>query len=145
MNGFDLLGVEPLRKPTVSVGRTALAIAAGAVGAMLAPKHPVLAFLGTAALASNTHAVLKQERSFKDACKRMGRHLVASAGSLALPKYPAMGYIAGAVAGDLLIAGDGGGIIDEWTDYEGIRKTPPREDVIDAEIVSDNTKALVKR
>jgi hypothetical protein len=118
-----------------------LALAAGALGAVLVPKHPVLAFLGTAAAASNAHAVMKRERSLKDAFKRMGRHLVATAGSLALPKYPAIGYIAGAVAGDLLLDGEGGGIIEEWTDYEGIRSG----DIIDAEIVNDNTKALVKR
>ena len=146
MDGLDMLGAEPLTKPTISTTRTVIALAAGAVGAVLAPKHPVLAFLGTAALASNTHAVLKKDRSFKDACKRMGRHLVATAGSLAMPRYPAIGYIAGAVAGDLLIDGDGGGIIEEWTDYEGIRNKPHQDDnIIDAEIVSDNTKALVKK
>jgi hypothetical protein len=43
-----------------------------------------------------------------------------------------MGYVAGAVAADMFIDGEGGGIIEEWTDYEGIRSSP-RGEVIDVQ------------
>jgi hypothetical protein len=144
MEGFDYLGAEPvahIARP--SFGRSAIALAAGAVGAMFVPKHRVLAFLDTAALAGNVHAIASGDRSWKDAFRRLGRHVVATAGSLALPAYPVMGYIAGAIAGDLLLDGEGGGIIEEWTEYEGVA---PRRDVIDAEIVETKSNtALVKR
>lgn len=117
--------------------RSVVSIVAGAIGASLVPSHPVLAFLNTAALAGNTHAVLKKERTVKDAAKRLGQHLVATAGSLAMPSYPAIGYVAGAIAADLLIDGKGGGIVEEMM-----------PDVIDAEIVEERpapkTTALVQ-
>jgi hypothetical protein len=129
-SGFDILGATPPR--AITPQRTLLALAAGAVGAVLVKKHPMLAFLGSAALASNMHAVAVGERTLKQAIQRMGRHVVATAGSLSVPKYPAIGYIAGAVAADMFIDGEGGGIIEEFTDYEGIRSSL-RGDVIEAE------------
>jgi hypothetical protein len=137
ISGFDILGAErPARQ--LPVKRTLLALAAGAAGAVLVKKHPVLAFLGSAALASNVHAVAVGERTLKQAIQRMGRHVVATAGSLSVAKYPVMGYIAGAVAADMFIDGEGGGIIEEFTDYEGIRSSL-RGEVIDAEFTE--TKA----
>lgn len=136
-HGFDILGAEVIRR-RLPAKRTLLALAAGAVGAVLVKKHPVLAFLGSAAAASNVHAVVTGERTFKQAAQRMGRHVVATVGSLSVPKYPAMGYVAGAVAADLLIDGEGGGIIEEFTDYEGIRSSL-RGEVIDAEYTETKT------
>jgi hypothetical protein len=148
MNGLDFLGAEVLPKPApLTWGRTTLALMSGVVGAIFFRKHPVLAFLNAGALASNIHAVATGDRSVKNAIKRMGRHLVSTAGSLALPNHPAMGYVAGAVAADLLIDDEGGGIIDEWADYEGISRSrqQQRQDVIDAEFIETPQKALVKR
>jgi hypothetical protein len=145
-DGLDILGADAIAKPSLSLKRLSLAVTAGALGALLVPRHPVLAFMNAAALASNTLAVEEGERSWPDALKRMGRHIVATAGSLALPTYPAIGYVAGAVAADLFIDNEGGGIIEEWADFEGVSPTPPKNDnIIDAEIVSDHTKALVKK
>lgn len=145
ISGFDLLGAERAIARPMSFGRGALAIGAGLVGALLIRKHPVLAFLNAAALASNTHAVITNDRTVKGAIKRMGRHVVATAGSLALPKHPAMGYVAGAIAADLLIDDEGGGIIEEWADYEGVRSTPKKE-IIDAKFSEVKTNnALVKK
>jgi hypothetical protein len=147
-SGFDLLGAE-LPKTTssgLSFSRSAVALGAGAVGAFVFRKHPMLAFLDAAALASNVHAVSQGERGWKDAVRRMGRHVVATAGSLAMPAFPAIGYVAGAVAADLLIDGQGGGIIEEWSRYEDVdSEVGDDRDIIDAEIVTDNTKALVKK
>jgi hypothetical protein len=147
-SGFDLLGaeaLEPAPKKFVWT-RSALAIAAGAVAASVFKRHPVLAFLDTAAAVSNAHAVYVGERTWRDAAKRMGRHVVATVGSLTVPKYPAAGYVAGAVAGDLLFDGEGGGIIDEIANYEGIKSSKPRGDVIDAEFTETKSppNALVK-
>lgn len=147
MDGLDLLGAQPAAQPRkMPRSRFALAVAAGAIGALLVPKHRVLAFLNVAALTSNAHAVVKRERTWKDAVRRMGRHVVATAGALAMPGGAVMrgvGYVGGAVAADLLIDGEGGGIIEEWERYEGV--TSPK-DVIDATVVDvqPQTKALVK-
>jgi len=146
LNGFDLLGAEPpvTPAPRLSVSRTVLALAAGALGAVVVRKHPTLGFLNAAALASNIHAVATEDRTMFDAIKRMGRHIVSSAGSLALPKHPVIGYVAGAVAADLFIDDAGGGIFEEWARREDITNDN-KPDVIDAELVTDNSKALVKK
>ncbi len=136
-SGFDMLGAEiPVARVRMSWSRGAIALATGALGMILVPKHPVLAFLGTAAAASNAHAVITGDRTVKAAIKRMGRHVVATVGSLSVPKYPAMGYVAGAVAADLLIDNEGGGILEEWADFEGVTSSRrPKGEVIDASFV----------
>jgi hypothetical protein len=141
-HGFDILGAElPRKLQPLPAKRTMIALGAGVLGAVLVKKHPVLAFLGTAALASNVHAVAAGERTFKQAVQRMGRHVVATAGSLSVPKYPAMGYVAGAVAAEMFIDGEGGGLIEEFTDYEGITSRP-RGEVIDAEFVETKSPGV---
>lgn len=141
VSGFDILGAD-VPRPQLSWTRTTVALLAGTVGAIVVKKHPVLAFLGLSAAASNTHAVLSGERTLKAAIKRMGRHVVATAGSLSVPKYPAMGYVAGAVAADLLIDEEGGGIIEEFMNYEGIKSTLRGGDVIDAEYTETKTPGV---
>lgn len=136
-SGLDYLGAELAAPQPIQFGRTALALAAGALAAVLSRKHPVLAFLGGAAVVSNTHAVLKGERTWKQAVNRMGKHVVASVASLSVPKYPALGYVAGAVAGDMLLDGEGGGIIEEFADYEGIKSR--FKDAIDVEYTETKT------
>lgn len=141
---FDYLGAEEIKPAKPSLTRALLAVAAGLVGSRLVPRHPVLAFLGASALASNAHAVATGEKPWQVAVRRMGCHLVATAGSLALPKHPAIGYVAAAIAGDLVLDGKGGGVLEEWMHgkqkIEVSEKTP-----IDAEIVETNSKALVKK
>lgn len=128
-NGFDLLGADSPAPRPIPVGRTVLAVGAGIIGALLARKHhPMLVFLNVTAATSNVHAAVTKERTWKDAARRMGRHVVATAGSLALPNYPVIGYVGAAIAADLLIDGEGGGMIEEFSNYEGIRD----RDVIDA-------------
>jgi hypothetical protein len=146
MDGLDQLGADDATKRTpLTFRRSLIAVAAGAASALLVPKHPVLAFLNGAALASNAHAVATGERTWKAAIKRMGRHVVATAGSFAMPKYPAFGYVAGAIAGDMLIDDEGGGIIEEWEDYEGVRDVrSPNATIIEGEFVEEST-ALVKK
>lgn len=145
-DGLDCLGAEIIKPASRKIpwARSAVALAAGAVGAVLVPKHPVLAFLGVAAATSNAHAVVQGDRTVKDALRRMGKHVVATVGSLSVPKYPAMGYVAGAVAADLFIDGEGGGILEEFADYEGIRsKKKPSGDIIDAEFTETKTPGQV--
>lgn len=139
-HGFDILGAE-VPKRQLPIKRTLIALASGVVGMVLVKKHPVLAFLGTAAAASNAHAVISGERTVTQAIKRMGRHIVATAGSLSVSKYPALGYVAGAVAADMFIDGEGGGIIEEFADYEGIRSSL-RGDVIDAEFTETKSPGV---
>jgi hypothetical protein len=137
VEGLDYLGAVPLvAKPRVSWSRAALALAAGTLGAFVFRRsHPVLAFIGTAAVASNTHAVVVGDRTLRGAVRRIGCHVVATAGSLALPSYPAIGYVAGAIAGDLLLDGEGGGIVEELTHKND-------DKVIEAEIVETKPGAL---
>lgn len=141
MDGLSLLGADAaVNRPQRQ--RVTLAVAAAAVSALLFRKsHPVLAAIGGAALASNVHAVATGERSWKVAAKRLGRHAAAAAGSLAMPKYPAIGWLGAAAAANMLIAGEGDGVLDEWV---GSAKHYWRGgEVIDAEIVEQ--RGLVKR
>jgi hypothetical protein len=156
-DGLVLLGAETQTKPArpVSLSSTALSIGVGTIAALAYPKHPVLLFLGTSALASNVHAVATGNRTWKEAARRIGRHIVAAAGSLALPSNPAVGYVAGAIAGDLLLDGSGGGIIEEWAHYAGVewahyagvQEERPAVEVIDVTPIPPDhqTTALVKR
>lgn len=131
--GLDILGAEPAGGMVrqVSLSSTAVSLGAGALGAFLSRKHPVLGFLGASALASNIHAVAAGERTWRNAGHRIGKHVMAVAGSLAMPKHPAVGYVAGAVAGDLLIDGDGSGIVEEWAHYAGVRDAPQNIEIVD--------------
>jgi hypothetical protein len=130
--GLDMLGTESreIARP-VSWSSTAIATGVGIVGAVAWRKHPVLGFLGASALASNVHAVVAGDRIWKDAGRRIGKHVMAVAGALAMPKHPAVGYVAGAVAGELLIDGDGGGIVEEWAHYAGVREAPQKVEIVD--------------
>lgn len=141
-NGLDCLGAEEAPRPRkLPTKRLIFALGAGALGALFVPKHRVLGFLNAAALASNIDAVHMKERTWKEAVKRVGRHLVATAASLAMPRHPAIGYVGGAIAADLLIDDEGGGIIEEWSEYEGIRD----RDVIDVSFSEEKpSTALVK-
>jgi len=150
VQGFDYMGAEELQlqPPRVTWQRVVVSLVAGVLGSRLFPKHPVLSFLGSAALASNVHAAATGEKSWYGAIRRVGCHVVATAGSLALPKHPAIGYVAGAIAGDLLLDGEGGGIVEEWMrgrkqksiDVQLVEMQP-----VDAELVESNSKALVKK
>jgi hypothetical protein len=141
-SGLDMLGAEPASlQHSFSWSRGTIALVAGALGAFVFRRsHPVLAFLDFSALASNTHAVVAKERSWQDAGRRMGRHLIATAGSLAMPKHGLIGYLAGAVGADMLIDGEGGGVIEEWARYTGVGGSG---DVIDAEIVEEKPPAAM--
>jgi len=133
MQGLDFLGGTQVAKPSrapMSLSGNVVALGAGAVGAILWRRHPVLGFLGGSALASNVHALATKNRTFVEAGKRMGKHFVAVAGSLALPSHPAVGYVAGAVAGDLLLDGAGGGIIEEWAHFAGVQE-PQHIEILD--------------
>ncbi len=131
--GLDILGAEPAGGMVrqVSLSSTAVSLGVGALGAFLSKKHPVLGFLGASALASNIHAVAAGDRTWRNAGRRIGKHVMAVAGSLAMPKHPAVGYVAGAVAGDLLIDGDGSGIVEEWAHYAGVRDVPQKVEIVD--------------
>ena len=142
MNGLELLGVErPSRRPSVQAILTRYLVAGGAgvIAAVYVPAHPVLAGLGTAAAVSNTYAAIQGERSWKQALTRMGGHVVATAGALALPAAPAIGWIAGAIAAELIFDGKGGGMLDDMLAAER------RDDIIDGELADDNAKARVKK
>jgi hypothetical protein len=108
--------------PPLSWSASAIAIAAGVAGALLWRKHRVLGFLGLSALASNAHAVAAGDRTWKVGAERVGRHVVATAGSLALPSHPAIGYVAAAVAAELLLDDKEGGLLVEWAHYAGVKE-----------------------
>lgn len=144
MHGLDFLGAELPIKPSaripISLSAGAVALVAGAIGAAICRKHPVLAFLSASALASNAHALATKNRTLTEAGKRMGKHVVAVAGSLALQSHPAVGYIAGAVAADLLLDGTGGGIVEEWAHYAGVRDAPERVEIIDVTPIREESR-----
>lgn len=148
MSGLDLLGADEIPKRTkVTFGltkhaaRDTFALVAGVVGAFVGRKHPVLSFLGASATASNVHAVATGDRSVKNAARRLGRHVVATASSLTLPSHPVIGYMAGAVAADLLLNDEDGGLVGEFVRVTGT------DGILDAEFteVKPTSTALVKR
>ena len=139
--GLDLLGADipPPPRP-LSLLNVGVALGCGAVGAALWRNHRVLGFLGAAALGSNAHAVATGHREWKDAARRLGKHVVATGGALALTSHPAIGYIGGAVAADLLLDGKGGGLLEEFAHYTGIQEAEVVKMVPDSP-----QKALAKR
>lgn len=108
-SGFDLLGVEP--QPVAERSATkwrplAAAAIGGIAGAVLWRSHPILGHLGGWALGRNIYGLATKERTLPQVGRALGSHAVATAASLSLPAYPVLGYIAGAVASDLLLSGD---------------------------------------
>jgi hypothetical protein len=115
-----------------------LSLIAGGLGAVLVRQHPVLAFIGFSAVAGNAHAVATGVSTWKKAAERLGQHAVATAGALALPKHPVIGYVAGAVAAELLIDDEGAGVLDEWAHRAGLHRGPEK---VKAEVVEKTKPA----
>ena len=113
MNTLEMLGAEE-QTEHLWWHPLAASAAAGAFGALVWRSHPVLACLLGLSLGRNTYGVVVKERTWQEAVRKFGQHITATAGALALPKHPVVGYLAGAVAGDVLIDGKGGGLLDQW-------------------------------
>lgn len=141
---LHLLGVESIERPIRRLSRSGavVSLAGLAAGALLWREHPVLGAFGGAALASNVHGLATRRLTWREAGTDLGRHVVATAGSLALPRHPAIGYMAAAIAAELLIDGEGGGLVERAAQHI---TGPRRVEVIDAEVVpSKKTTALAK-
>lgn len=108
---FDLIGAsvspDPPRR-AASLGAVAVSIGGGLLGLCLWRRHPVLGLLGGAALAGNAHGLATGERTWKEAARNLATHAAAGTASLHLPSHPALGWIGGAVAADLLLPGGAG-------------------------------------
>ena len=110
-----ILGAEYLEQPSRPWWQPLLAMAAGgALAAALWRKHWLLAAILGTTIGRNAYGVVIKERTWETAGRNIGSQCVAIAGSLALPSHPAVGYLAGAVAGDVLIDGHGGGLLEQW-------------------------------
>lgn len=115
MGRFDMLGavsvVEPAKKE--SWGAVAATVAGGIGGMLLWSKfprvgkhHPVLGLLNGFALGGNIARVVTKDITPRKAAENIGAHLVATAGSLALPSHPLIGYLAGAAGSNLFLKRD---------------------------------------
>lgn len=137
-----LLGAQPNREPSLRTLKWGLlASIGGAVGGIvLWPKHWALGMINGSVVASSAHAVATKQESWKSAGKRLGCHVVATATSLGLPSHPAIGWCAGAVAAELLIDGEGGGLLERVAHKAGLRDGD--RDLIEGELVTDPQKAL---
>lgn len=114
MNALMLLGAEDMQGKHPWWQPLVASLGGGVLGAVLWRKHWLLAtLLGTAA-GRNIYGVYVKERDWKDGVRNMGQHLTATAGALALPTHPLVGYLAGAVAGEVLIDGKGNGLLEQW-------------------------------
>jgi len=111
ISGFDLLGID-LEPQSIEHSTKWYPIAAAAIGgiagAVLWRSHPILGHLGGWALGRNIYGLATKERTLPQVGRTLGSHAVATAASLSLPAYPVLGYIAGAVASDLLLNSDEG-------------------------------------
>jgi hypothetical protein len=82
----------------------------GLVGSLLwsrlptfGPHHPVLGLLNGFALGGNAARAAVGEITPRRAVENIGAHAVATAGALALPSYPWLGYLAGAAGSNLFL------------------------------------------
>jgi len=105
VNGLLVLGAdEPPRE------NNSLKLAAGLLGGVLLGalwgKHRALGVLNGFALGNNLSRIWLREISLRRGVENVGAHLVATAGSLALPSHPVIGYLAGALGGSMFIHRD---------------------------------------
>jgi hypothetical protein len=145
---FDLIGAKdatpslPANDPVKGPSRvdawvaTAATLAGGAVGMALwsyfpraGKKHPVLGLLDGLAVGGNLARVATGEIAPRRAIENLGAHAVATASSLALPAYPAIGYVAGAAGANLFFRNRGDTYLErlDETVLGGARRAIPAE------------------
>ena len=95
---------------------TVAPVATGILGAILWPGHRILGGLAGLAVGRDAAGLASGSTTVRDAVESLGAHAVATAGSLALPGYPAIGYIAGAAAGGLALSHEGKSARDRLRD-----------------------------
>lgn len=112
---FEMLGAVDVSKmqakpPSDSWPAVAATLAGGALGSYLwsrfpvtGTKHPVLGLLNGFALGGNVARVITKDIAPRRALENVGAHLMATAASLGLPSYPAIGYLAGAAGANLFL------------------------------------------
>jgi hypothetical protein len=105
MGALLLLGAEsPTEEPTDERSLTLAATLMCAVGGGLFWRaHPVLGALNGGALGSNLSRIYTRELAVGRAAANLGAHVVATSASLAMPAYPALGYLAGVVTSNLFL------------------------------------------
>lgn len=99
---FDLIGAQSASWSWVGAG---VSIGGSLLGLVLWRAHPVLGFLGGAAIAGNAYELATRRQSVSQATRNLGTHAAAIAASLSVPAFPALAWIGGAVAADLLLPG----------------------------------------
>lgn len=138
VRSLEMLGAEhpvQIRPVEMTRGNLAATFSGGLLGMILWRRHWLLGILGGSALGSNAHAVSTGRRTWKQAARRMGQHVVATAGALAVPSHPAVAYVAAAVAADLVLNGEGHGLLSEWAHH--LPRRGGEVEILDAETVTD--------
>ena len=106
MSALDLLGADapPDAAPQQSAWHAmGAAIVGGVVGLLMTREHPVVGFI-TGYDVGGTLADLRAGRLDREQATRvMGRSALAAVAATSLPVSPILGYIAGAIAGDMLL------------------------------------------
>jgi hypothetical protein len=110
MDSLAALAAEPTQEPEVKpngqswvVGAT---VGGGIAGCLLWKEHPILGMLDGFAVGGNFSRVVLRQIPVRRAAENLGAHLVATTGALALPSYPALGYLSGVVASNLFLRRD---------------------------------------
>lgn len=115
MSNYSILGGlagDDVRRTLTTVAP----VAAGILGAIMWPGHRILGGLAGLAVGRNAAGLASGNATVRDAVESLGAHAIATAGSLALPSYPAIGYIAGAAAGGLALSHEGKSARDRLRD-----------------------------
>ena len=100
-------------------------IAGAATVAALWKSHRNLGGMIGLVLGRNAFGVVVKDRTWQEAGRNVGQHVIATVGSLSIPSHPVMGWFAGAIAGDVLIDGHGGGLLEQWVRaIEGKKPVP---------------------
>lgn len=147
MTGLDVLGADPIvpeNKERNAVIRSVASLVVGSLAASMIPKHPVLGFIGGSAVAYNLTSLAQKEQTPRDATRNILKHAVAITGSLTMKNHPVWGYLAGSIAGNLLLDDlRHDGILDHVLPD---KKKRDKRDVIDAEAVTvePSSTALVQ-
>lgn len=106
MSALDLLGADAAPAPTPQQSAwhaMGAAIVGGVVGLLVTRDHPVVGFV-TGYDVGGTLADLRAGRLDREQATRvMGRSALAAVAATSLPVSPVLGYVAGAIAGDMLL------------------------------------------
>lgn len=98
---FDLLNAQDL---TLKVKRpTVLSVIGGSIGLFAWRAHPILGLLTGIVVSHGIYDFYNQKATSQEVARDLGKHASAVGGALLFGAHPVLGYLAGAIAGQLVL------------------------------------------